>query len=557
MKSKLIFSFPVMLLLTTYSTFGQWSTTKEQNLQLCDWGSSPFSATTDGEGGIYTVISKQYFTFGDTIFHIEPYLFKVDRYGNICWPEPLFIKGLGNWQDHVNLVPDNEDGVLAGYVDKKHLYYWQQVEPIYDWKYRIQKIDPDGNLLWGDGILAVNDICDHIYGSLISDGNGGCFVAIISDPVYWLDNNDTATVVIQHISSSGERLWGERGIEIWKGNLGYYVKPPFEIYLGLNNDVYFQNNVEPRNVSIHRYSYDGNELWTVSSRINCHETCLLPTKEDGLIFIGFHETNNVWNLAMDRIDNNGNFLWDSALVLIDSVGVESGLTTPLLFNNETFLLYWWNDNRAYIQKISFDGNIQYDHFGLQPCTWYSHGLALLESDGDFIAVDWGFAQKYTISGQPLWGSDGIWFSQIMREEEFIISDMNGGFISAWRNSDGVWAQQVNKEGHLGNILSIINFREKTFPKYIDVCQNYPNPFNNSTTILFTINYSSKAKLQIIDTLGKEVCMVEHYYEFPGTYDIKFNSSNISSGIYFYKITLFDDNDRVIQISDSKKMVLIK
>jgi hypothetical protein len=88
-------------------------------------------------------------------------------------------------------------------------------------------------------------------------------------------------------------------------------------------------------------------------------------------------------------------------------------------------------------------------------------------------------------------------------------------------------------------------------------QNYPNPFNNSTTILFTINSSAKTKLQIIDTLGKEVFMVEHYYEFPGTYDIKFNSSNISSGIYFYKITLFDDNDRVIQISDSKKMVLIK
>jgi len=542
-------------------TNAQWPTSKEQNLQLCDWKNTiDCKATTDGKGGVYAAVIKQYYIYGDSDCHIEAYLFKVDRYGYVDWPDPLLIKGIGNWQAYVGIIPSGEGGVLIGYVDKEYLYRYQDVEPIYDWKYRVQKVDSTGNLLWEDGVLAINDTCDHIYGSIIEDGAGGCYVAILSHPLYWLDRNDSGTVVIQHISSEGDRLWGENGIIIWEGDLALHVWNPFEMVLCQNGDLLIQNNADypkKHEFQLLRYDKDGNHLWTIPSRFNWYKTSILSTEDNGVVTFGFIKSGGIWNLAMDRFDYNGNILWDSAKTLIDSVGEDDfGITNALVYNNQSIFFNWWDSNNLYLQKSTFEGETGFSGKGLMPHQYYSFGTGIYKCDEDIVLVDGIMAQKYSIEGEKLWGVDGLWFADYGATGECLVADNVGGFIMIWQeHAEGVWLKQVNKFGVIGEVLSSIHEYDKNSQIKFNVYQNYPNPCNNSTMITFSIDQAYSVSLNIYNTLGQKVFSTDKFVNLPGTYNILLNLSTLSSGVYIYKIELF--NGKVYKTSDSKKILLIK
>ena len=81
-------------------------------------------------------------------------------------------------------------------------------------------------------------------------------------------------------------------------------------------------------------------------------------------------------------------------------------------------------------------------------------------------------------------------------------------------------------------------------------QNYPNPFNPTTKIEYSIPKTSFVRLKVYDILGREVAALVDEEKSVGSYNIEFNGSNLSSGIYFYKIQAGD-------YSLVKKMILIK
>ena len=81
-------------------------------------------------------------------------------------------------------------------------------------------------------------------------------------------------------------------------------------------------------------------------------------------------------------------------------------------------------------------------------------------------------------------------------------------------------------------------------------QNYPNPFNPSTTISYQIPKQSFVTLKVYDALGKEVETLVNSVELPGQNSVNFNSGNLSSGVYYYKISAGD-------FAEMKKMVLLK
>jgi photosystem II stability/assembly factor-like uncharacterized protein len=67
-------------------------------------------------------------------------------------------------------------------------------------------------------------------------------------------------------------------------------------------------------------------------------------------------------------------------------------------------------------------------------------------------------------------------------------------------------------------------------------QNYPNPFNPSTKISFSIPQNGFTTLKVYDVLGNEVANIIEGELSEGNYDIQFNASGLSSGIYFYSLT---------------------
>jgi hypothetical protein len=93
------------------------------------------------------------------------------------------------------------------------------------------------------------------------------------------------------------------------------------------------------------------------------------------------------------------------------------------------------------------------------------------------------------------------------------------------------------------------------PAEFSLNQNYPNPFNPSTTISFSLAADSKVNLKIFNVLGQEVVQVLNSEMTAGHHKVKFDASELNSGIYFYKLTA-TGNDGT-EFSDIKKMTLTK
>ncbi len=81
-------------------------------------------------------------------------------------------------------------------------------------------------------------------------------------------------------------------------------------------------------------------------------------------------------------------------------------------------------------------------------------------------------------------------------------------------------------------------------------QNYPNPFNPSTKISWQSPVAGHQTIKIYDVLGNEVATLVNEFRNAGIYEIEFNASKLSSGIYFYRLTAGS-------FVQTKKMLLIK
>lgn len=113
---------------------------------------------------------------------------------------------------------------------------------------------------------------------------------------------------------------------------------------------------------------------------------------------------------------------------------------------------------------------------------------------------------------------------------------------------------------LNNNMNMVNFYLKKFagfsgqsffiPNSIKLEQNYPNPFNPVTSIKFDIPKTAYVTLVIYDLLGREVIRLIDQQMKPGSYKADWDASNLSSGVYFYKLVTGD-------FTATKKMALIK
>jgi subtilisin-like proprotein convertase family protein len=88
------------------------------------------------------------------------------------------------------------------------------------------------------------------------------------------------------------------------------------------------------------------------------------------------------------------------------------------------------------------------------------------------------------------------------------------------------------------------------PKQFTLFQNYPNPFNPVTKITYGIPEQSFVKLTVYDIVGREVSKLVNEMKLPGIYNASFDGSNLSSGVYYYKIEAGD-------FIQNKKMILVK
>ena len=92
--------------------------------------------------------------------------------------------------------------------------------------------------------------------------------------------------------------------------------------------------------------------------------------------------------------------------------------------------------------------------------------------------------------------------------------------------------------------------EDILPSEFHLSQNYPNPFDERTTIKYCLPYKTKIRLEVFNTEGKRIDVIVNEVKQPGTYQVEFNATGLTSGKYFYRLC-------ANKFDETKKMVLMK
>ena len=193
-------------------------------------------------------------------------------------------------------------------------------------------------------------------------------------------------------------------------------------------------------------------------------------------------------------------------------------------------LYYTNNQGLLWSQIFPGGRIyttfQYSNIILMTTTSYDDGGIYLTSNS---GLNWSNISEGTPSGIHI--------------TEFTVS---GDYIYA--SATGYGGGGVYKR-LLSQIISINHISNK-IPSGYSLLQNYPNPFNPKTNIKFDLPKTSYAKLIVYDALGREVVTLVNEKLAPGTYEVDWNGSGYTSGVYFYRL----EAGEYVEV---KKMVLIK
>lgn len=141
-------------------------------------------------------------------------------------------------------------------------------------------------------------------------------------------------------------------------------------------------------------------------------------------------------------------------------------------------------------------------------------------------------------------------SNSVKEYSFFDNNPAGGLLQ-YR------IKQIDNDGNYKyySKTTEINFvttgvQEKQIPNDFSLKQNYPNPFNPSTSIQYAVSSTQLVTLKVYDVLGNEVASLVNEFKSPGNYEVKFNASNFSTGVYFYKLSAGN-------FTAVKKLVLMK
>ena len=139
----------------------------------------------------------------------------------------------------------------------------------------------------------------------------------------------------------------------------------------------------------------------------------------------------------------------------------------------------------------------------------------------------------------------------------------------------IWSLAINSEGYIyagtrGGVFRSVNTtvsveEENSLPLEYTLTQNYPNPFNPETVISYQLPVMNKVILKVYDVLGREVATLVNKQQRAGYYEIDWNASNLTSGIYFYRIQAIPIGRQAGDPAkgtgqgfvDTKKMVLLR
>lgn len=231
-----------------------------------------------------------------------------------------------------------------------------------------------------------------------------------------------------------------------------------------------------------------------------------------------------------------------------------------------------NCGTSYVGQVrweSQDGGIVGDwsqavSFSTVSCTVTIAQVQLISPENDATGINyapavlsWGVASNAT-----------VYEYQLAKSSDFSVLQESGttSNTSVQAQLDPITSYYWRVRGKDGTIYglwsSIRNFLTKAsiatgigdgkeMPKEFSLSQNYPNPFNPTTVIQYSVPAATMVTLKVYDILGREVETLVNEEKPVGRYEVNFDASRLSSGLYIYRLTA---GDNFISV---KKMILFK
>lgn len=517
---------------------------------------------------------------------------------------PLQIKTDPAYLHSAVTLDNSGNPVISRLVNSKELYsirYYGDVA--------VEKRSPSGLLIWGDTIYGKVDISE-----IITDGEDNLLCTGTFKDTLLLDTmiltgtgSETGSFLLK-IDSSGEPVWLKNGKDynaengsitalekdgLNNINIGtnYFDKSKILVLDEDGNpvDSIVQSNIEyifdikrdksdniwvtgfsfagsisfndldttapfPYNQYVVKYNSSGSAKWVSFIRdVTINEYTIVTddsgnaylsgTLLDSTSFGNLHANGPVWSqdFFVTKIDPNGNYLW------LNEIPPGNGLVNAAA-GSDNFLACT-GDGRTYFtgyfrNEIDFGNGVV-----ITPIEWYDAFSISYDSNGE---VQWAVTAASSLydkgTGIAADGMGNIYLSGLV-SENFVFDTISGtgGFYNLYL-AKLTTENAVSVEEGLSDIFVAENF---------NLLQNYPNPFNPSTTLSFITGRMSLVTLKIYDVLGNEVAVLLNEMKPAGTYNLKFDASNLTSGVYFYQLRAMSSGRQTDDFVQTKKMMLVK
>lgn len=516
--------------------------------------SFPSSIVLDNNGNVY--VTGTFWT--DAVTEDDYLIIKYNTAGDTLWTRHL--DGLGG-----------EDEALASTVDKNgNLLVTGQSEEPGNYDYETVKYSPSGALLWSQRFNGPSGGNDRATG-IITDDSLNVYVTGSVE----INSYEAKNYTIKY-NSSGVQQW----VSFWAG---ISVGSTIPTGIAINNftgNLFITGFVAPAGTPTYSFMLkldrNGTLLWTRfygSETNNSVGYSVVCDRNDNSYLTGYTTNGNKdiitlkYNSAGDsqwvRIyanTSNGDDIGRS--ISLDSTGAcyitgESHINIGSVNTETVTIKYSAFGSRQWIEHYN-NNNTCCDHIPVSLMTDLMGNIIVSgKSTGGNNFFDY-IALKYSSSGTTQWEQRYHFSGSTNDLPSSTAIDAQGNVYIT-----GTLVYSNLETGTLKFLSNPIGIKKiyNDIPGVYKLYQNYPNPFNPVTTIKFDIPNNgdltvNEIKLTIYDVTGKTVqeialSVVQNKDEIsPGTYKFEFDGSNLSSGIFFYRLSAGD-------FVQTKKMVLIK
>lgn len=424
--------------------------------------------------------------------------------GNQIWSRTYNYGLLGDDKATAIAVDNQNNPVITGYSQGFLLL-------LTPYDYATIKYDQNGNQQWVSRYNGTAGGTDSAAGIAVDGANN---IIVTGESQGSGSNFDYATV---KYNSAGQQQWAQR----YNGPANSEDRAYAIVVDGGDNVIVTgesRGNGTSSDYSTVKYSPSGSQQW--ASRYNGtgnsedRAYAIVVDGGDNVIITGESEGNSTsWDYSTVKYSPSGSQQWASRY---NGTGNSEDRAYAIVVDGSDNIYITGSSRSSNAPGSENYATLKYSSAGAQQWSVTYDGTGNSEDRSYAIVVD---------------GSDNIYITGSSRNASILGSE------------DYLTIKYKEKPNPVLNISGGI-------PVSNSISQNYPNPFNPKTYIGFEIAKSGNVSITVYDILGNTVAEIVNSELNAGSYSVEFDGSQLSSGIYFYKI-------RTAGFTDTKKLILTK